>query len=47
MRLVKQVLNLTRIFDCFNRRFDKLVFHLKLANLIDSDVQSKSSYLSD
>ena len=36
MRLLNQMLNLSRIFDCFSRRFDKVVFNLKLSNL-DSD----------
>ena len=47
MRLLNQMLNLIRIFDCFSRRFDKVVFDLKLLNLADSDVPSQSSYLSN
>ena len=31
---------LRRIFDCFSSRFDKVVFNLKLSNLVDSDVPS-------
>ena len=38
---LNQMLNLRRIFDCFSRRFDKVVFNLKLLNLVDSDVPSK------
>ena len=30
------MLNLSRILDCFSRRFDKVVFNLKLWNLVDS-----------
>ena len=44
MRLLNQMLNLRRIFDCFSCRFDKVVFNLKLSNLVDSDVPSQSSY---
>ena len=33
-------------FECFGRRFDKVVFNSKLSNLVDSDVPSQSSYLS-
>ena len=44
MRLLNQMLNLSRIFDCFIRRFGKAVFNLKLSNLVDSDVASQSSY---
>ena len=40
MRLLNQMLNLSRIFDCFSRRFDKVVFNLKLSNLVHSDVLS-------
>ena len=47
MRLLNQMLNLSRIFDCFSRRFDKVVFNLKLSNLVDLDVPSQSSYLSN
>ena len=47
MRLLNQILNLSRISDCFSRRFDKVVFDLKLSNLVDSDVPSQSSYLSN
>ena len=38
MRPINQVLNLSRIFDCFSRRFNKVVFNLKLSNLVDSHV---------
>ena len=44
MRLPDQMLNLSGIFYCFSRRFDEVVFNLKLSNLVDSDVPSKSSY---
>ena len=47
MRLLNQILNLSRIFNCFSRRFDKVVFNLKLPNLVDSVVPSQSSYLSN
>ena len=47
MLLLIQMLNLSQIFDCFRRRFDEVVFNLKLSNLIDSDVPSQSSYLSN
>ena len=47
MRLLNQMLNLSRNFNCFSRRFDKVVFDLKLSSLVDSDVQSQSSYLSN
>ena len=40
MRLLNQMLNLSRILDCFSRTFDKVVFNLKLSNLVDSDVLS-------
>ena len=33
--------------DCFSRRFDKVLFNLKLSNSVDSDVPSKSNYLSN
>ena len=46
MRRLNQMLNLSRFFDCFSRRFDKLLFNLKLSNLVDSDVTSQSSFLS-
>ena len=36
-----QMLNLSRILNCFSRRFDKVVFNLKLWNLVDSDVPSQ------
>ena len=42
MRLLNQILNLSQIFDCFSCRFDKVVFNLKLSNLVDSDVPSQS-----
>ena len=45
MRLLNQMLHITRIFDCFSRRFGKVVFDLKLSNLVDSEVASQSSYL--
>ena len=39
MRLLNQTLNLSRlILSCFTRRFDKVVFNLKLSNLVDSDI---------
>ena len=47
IRLLNKMLNLSRIFDCFSSRFDKVVFKLKLSNLVDSDVPSQSSYLSN
>ena len=34
------MLKLSRIFDCFSGRFDKVAFNLKLSNLVDSDVPS-------
>ena len=40
MQLLNQMLKLSRIFDCFSGRFDKVVFNLKLSNLLDSDVPS-------
>ena len=46
MRLLNQMLNLGQIFDCFSRGFHKVVFNLKLSNLVDSDVPSQSSYRS-
>ena len=45
MRLLNQMLNQSRIFDCLSGRFDKAVLNLKLSNLVDSDVPSQSSYL--
>ena len=39
MRLLNQML------CCFSRRFDKVVFNLKLSNLVDSDVPYRSSTL--
>ena len=47
MRLLNQMLNLSQIFDCLSRRFGKVVFNLKLSNIVDSDVASQSSYLSN
>ena len=47
MRLLDQMLNLSRNFDCFSRRFDKVLFNLKLSNLGYSDGPSQSSYLSN
>ena len=41
------MLNLTRILNGFSRRFGKVVFNVKLSNLVDSDVAPKSSYLSN
>ena len=41
MRLLNQMLNLRRIFDCFSRRFVKVAFDLKLSNLVDSFPISK------
>ena len=46
MRLLNQMLNLSRIFDCLSRRFGKVVFNLKMSNLVHSDVPTQSSYLS-
>ena len=46
MRLLNQMFNLSRSFDRFSRRFDKVLFNLKLSNLVDSDVPSQSSYTS-
>ena len=43
MRLLNQMLNLSQIFDCFSSRFNKVVFNLKLLNVVDSDVPSQSS----
>ena len=37
----------SNFFDCFSRRFDKVVSNLKLSNLVDPDVPSQSSYLSN
>ena len=45
--MLNQMLNLSRIFDCFSPRFDKLVFNSKPSNLVDSDVSSQSSYPSN
>ena len=45
MRLLNQMLNLSRIFDCFGRRFDKVVFNLKLLKLVDSDRRPISKQL--
>ena len=42
MRLLNQMLNLSRIFDCFSRRCGKVVFNLKLSGLVDSDVPLKA-----
>ena len=47
MRLLNQMLNLSRILYCFSRRFDKDVFNLKLSNSVDSDVASQRNYLSN
>ena len=44
MRLLNQMLNLSRIFDCFSRRFNKVVFNLKLLNSVDSHVPSQSIF---
>ena len=46
MRLRNQMLNLSRIFDCFSSRFVKVVFNLKVSNLVDSDVTSQSGSLT-
>ena len=46
MRLLNQMLKISRIFDYFSRIFAKVVFSLKLSHLVDSDVPSESSYLS-
>ena len=45
MRLLNQMLNLlvSGIFDCFSRRFDKVVFNLKLSNLVDSHLKAVTS----
>ena len=42
-----EMLNLTRILNGFSRRFGKVVFNVKLSNLVDSDVAPQSSYLSN
>ena len=42
-----EMLNLTRILNGFSRRFGKVVFNVKLSNLVDSDVTPQSSYLSN
>ena len=47
MRLLNQMLDLSRIFNGFSRRFGKVVFNVKLSNLVDSDVATQSSYLSN
>ena len=36
------MLNLSQIFDCFSRRFDKVVFNLKLSHLVDSTSHLKA-----
>ena len=36
MRLLNRMLNLSSIFVCVSPRFDKVVFNLKLSNLVDS-----------
>ena len=46
MRLLNQMLNLSRIFDLADST-KSYEFNLKLSNLVDSDVQSQSSYLSN
>ena len=33
-----------RIFDCFSHSFGKIIFHLKLSILVDSDVASQSIF---
>ena len=43
MRLLNVMLNLSRIFECFSRKFDNVVFNLKLSNLVDSDVPASGS----
>ena len=40
MRSLNQMSNIRRNFHCFRSRFGKVVFDLKLSNLIDSDVAS-------
>ena len=40
VRRLDEMCNQSRIFDCFGGRFGKVVFNLKLANLIDSEVAS-------
>ena len=40
MRNATSELNIEPKSDCFSRRFGKVVFNLKLSNLIDSDVTS-------
>ena len=39
-RRLNQMSNQSRIFDCFSRRFGKVVSNLQLSNLIDSDLAS-------
>ena len=43
MRRLDEMSNQSRIFDCFGGRFGKVVFNLKLANLIDSEVASHTT----
>ena len=43
MRLLNQMLNLSSIFVCVSRRFDKVVFNLKLSNLVDSASHLKAA----
>ena len=40
MRRLNEMPNQSQIFDCSSGRFGKVVFNLKLANLIDSEVAS-------
>ena len=42
IRLLNQTLNLGRIFDCFSHTFGKVVFNLRLSNLVDSDPHLKA-----
>ena len=39
-RRLNEMSNQSRIFDCFSRRFGKVVSNLQLSNLIDSDLAS-------
>ena len=46
MRLLNQMLNLSRIFDLADST-KSYQLNLKPSNLVDSDVQSQNSYLSN
>ena len=47
VRRLNEMSNQSRIFDCSSGRFGKVVFNLKLANLIDSEVASHILKLTD